>query len=331
MSEVSEKPVRKRRFYQKKRFIFPVVIILAFAFLSIFGALYSSSYIKTSDAYIDEHIIQITPKISAKILELNLENNSPVKKGEIVVELDGTKYFEEVKRLEKEFFETQKALKTFEYEIDKMNTTSKQASEEIKQAKVNLENANDDHVRYKNAFKDGTVTKKDLANAVKNLELAQEQYENAQKNLSSISKALDEIIEKKDEQLEDLKDIAQRLDEAKIELLSATIVSNKNGKIINLNSKVGDVVSIEKPLFSIIPEEYYVIANFKKTPKTNITLGQKAVVKVYSSGFIKLNGEVVEMLPEKTNSVGVKIKITQSIEKYTIKPSAKVTVEIKAN
>ena len=98
MSEVNEKPVRKRRFYQKKRFIFPVVIILAFAFLSIFGALYSSSYIKTSDAYIDEHIIQITPKISAKILELNLENNSPVKKGEIVVELDGTKYFEEVKR-----------------------------------------------------------------------------------------------------------------------------------------------------------------------------------------------------------------------------------------
>ena len=48
MGEINEQVVKKRRFFQKKRIMFPLVIILAFAFLSIFGAFYSSSYIKST-------------------------------------------------------------------------------------------------------------------------------------------------------------------------------------------------------------------------------------------------------------------------------------------
>lgn len=318
-----------RKFYQKKRFMVPFTIAGALIFLGIFGAIHSSMYQTTTNAYIDEYLIQITPKISSKIIEINLNNDSTVKKGEIIAELDGSRFTNEIKELEIKFSEIQTELKSFDKEIDRMNSKSKQTKVGIEIAKINLENANDDYIRYKNEYKDGTVTKKDLNKAIKNLELAQEQYEIAQKDLKSTSEILDEMISKKDSQMEQAREILEDLEEAKFELSSATIISPKNGKILNLSAKVGDMASNDKVLFEILPDECHIIANFKKLPNTNLKVGQKATVKVYSAGFKKLNGEIVEMLPEKQNYIPTKIKITDCVKKYNLKTGAKAFVRVK--
>lgn len=321
----------KRKFYQKKRFMIPFTIGCALVFLGIFGALFSSMYQTTTNAYVDEYLIKITPKISGKIIELNLSNDSTVKKGEIVVELDGNSYATKVKELENKFDEIQKQLKSFENEINRMNSKSKQTKVDIEIAKINLENANDDYIRYKNEFKDGTVTKKDLNKAIENLELAQEQYELAQKNLKSTSEILDEMILKKDSQMDEAKEILEDLEEAKFELSSATITAPKSGKIFNLNAKVGEIATNDEVLFEILPDECFIIANFKKLPNANIKVGQKAIVKIYSAGFKKLNAQVVEILPEKQNYISAKIKINDSVKKYNLKSGAKAFVRVKSN
>jgi len=321
----------KRKFYQKKRVMIPLTIGGALIFLGIFGAFHSSMYQTTTNAYVDDYIINVTPKISSKIIELNLENNSVVKKGEIIAELDGAKYSKEVQNLEEKFEQIQKELKTFEDEVIKMSNKTSFSKKQIEQAKNDLENANNDYIRYKNEFKDGTVTKKDLENAINNLEIAQIQYEKAQETLKNTSEELKEIINKKDNQIDLAQDILEDLENAKLILSSATIISPKNGKVINLNSKIGDVADNEKVLFSIIPDECYIIANFKKLPNTNLKVGQKANIKIYTAALKRFDGEITEILPQKTGVVSVKIKITDSIEKYNIKSKAKAYVKVKTN
>ena len=203
------------------------------------------------------------------------------------------------------------------------------AKDNIEQAKLDLENANSDYIRYKNEFKDGTVTKKDLDNAIHNLEIAKENYEKTQESLKTTSVDLIEVISKKDNQMDNAQEILEDLQKAKLELSSATIIAPKNGKIINLNTKIGDVVDNDKVMFTIVPDECYIIANFKKLPKTNLKIGQKANVKIYTAALKRFNGEIVEMLPQKQNVVSLKIKITDSIEKYNIKSGAKAFVKIK--
>ncbi|MBQ4647347.1 MAG: HlyD family secretion protein [Candidatus Gastranaerophilales bacterium] len=319
----------KRKFYQKKRVMIPLTIASSLIFLGIFGALHSSMYQTTANAYVDEYLIQITPKISSKVIELNLNNNSNVKKGEIIAELDGSKYSLEIKNLEKKFLEIQKELKSFDDEINKTNFETNATKNSMEKAKTNLENANNDYIRYKNEFKDGTVTKKDLNNAIKNLELAQEQYEQAQSNLKNTSKNLNEIISKKDSQIDKAREILETLENKKLELSNATIISPKNGKITNLNTKVGDFVTNDKVLFSILPDECFIIANFKKAHNANIKIGQKATIKIYSAGFAKFSGEIVEILPEKANYISTKIKINDNVEKYNLKTGAKAIVKLK--
>ena len=219
-------------------------------------------------------------------------------------------------------------MKSFENEINTINNKTKKTKEDIEQAKVNLENANDDYIRYKNEFKDGTVTKKDLDNAIKNLELAQVQYEIAQKNLKETNDILEDIVVKKDEQMDKLKETLEELEDAKLKASNATIVAPKSGKIINLKAKIGDSVDNEKVLFEIIPDEITVIANFKKLPNANFKSGQKATVKVYCDGLKKLSGEVAEILPEKKNYIPVKIK-TLNTNKCKIKAGSKAFVRVK--
>ena len=316
-----------RKFYQKKRIMIPLTIGLALIFLGIFGALHSSMYQTTTNAKVDE-CLKFTPQINSKIIEINVENNSIVKKGEIIIELDGHTYKDEIVKLEKEFINVQNELKSFENEINTINNKTKKTKEDIEQAKINLENANDDYIRYKNEFKDGTVTKKDLDNAIKNLELAQVQYEIAQKNLKETSDILEDIVVKKDEQMDKLKETLEELEDAKLKATNATIVAPKSGKIINLKAKIGDSVDNEKVLFEIIPDEITVIANFKKLPNANFKSGQKATVKVYCDGLKKLSGEVAEILPEKKNYIPVKIKMLNA-NKCKIRAGSKAFVRVK--
>ena len=304
-----------RKFYQKKRVMIPLTIGCALVFLGIFGAFHSSMYQTTTNAYVDDYYIKISPKITEKIIELNVKNNSIVKKGEILAELDGAKYLAEINALEtqlKEIREVLKPLKSKNSEIE----TQTLIKNEIEKTRINLDNANNDYIRYKNEFEDGTVTKKDLENAIKNLETAQEQYKTAQEKLKIANS------ESK---------ITKPLQEARLKLYNATILAPKNGKITNLNYKVGDTINPEKPLLSIIPDECYIIANFKNLPNTNIELGQKASVKIYTASQRNFTGKIVEILPPKGKLISTKIKLDNSIEKYNIKPGAKVYVKIKTD
>ena len=318
----------KRKFYQKKRIMIPLTIGLALIFLSVFGAIFSSFYQTTSSARVDECLIRFIPQINSKIIEINTENNSIVKKGEIIIELDGHNFKDEISKLEKEFILVQNELKSFENEINAINNKTKKTKEDIEQAKINLENANDDYIRYKNEFKDGTVTKKDLDNAIKNLELAQIQFQEAQENLKQTNNILKDIVIKKDEQMDKLKETLEELEDAKFKASNATIIAPKSGKIINLNSKIGDNIDNKKVLFEIIPDEITAIANFKKLPNAIFKTGQKATVKLYCDGLKKLNGEVVEILPEKKNYIPVKIKMINS-NKCKIRANSKAFISVK--
>ena len=111
-------------------------------------------------------------------------------------------------------------------EISKINIKMKQAQKNIDVAKQNLENANNDYVLYKIQFKDGTVTKKDLEKAIKNLELAQVEFEEAQAQVGLNSSALEKIVSKKDIQLDEMKTLIHELEQAKLELSFATIIAH---------------------------------------------------------------------------------------------------------
>lgn len=343
-----EKVKAKRKSYQKKRVIVPVITALVFVIFGIFSLIYSSFYQSTDDAFVEAHMVYFSPKVSGEIIELNVDDNTEVKKGEILAQIDPKDYEialeNAIARLEKAKAE----LKVSTSDVEKMSAMTGRNKNSIESAKSKLDYANSDYVRYKNAFKDGAVTKQDFDNAVKNLEVARAQFKEAQEDLKATNSALQSAISKKTSQNAEIKRLMAEVEQAKLNLSYTTLISPVTGTVTNKSIELGNYVQTAHPIMTIVPKDCYIIANFKETQLTNMKKGQKVTIKIDTYKNKKFNG-IVDSIQQASgakaslfppeNAVGsyvkvvqrvpVKILFTDDISEFNIVPGMSVVPKVK--
>jgi membrane fusion protein (multidrug efflux system) len=86
-AETVEPPKKRRKL---PAFIVGGVIVAAIAGVAYW--LYARQFESTDDAFIDGDIVQVSPKVSAYIAKIYVKNNQPVKKGDLLVDLDPKDY-----------------------------------------------------------------------------------------------------------------------------------------------------------------------------------------------------------------------------------------------
>src|ERR1051326_6642915 len=76
----------------------PMIIALAFLLLAA-GAVvgyryyaFSATHESTDDAFIEGHVIPISPKVSGHVLKIYVDDNQQVKKGDLLLEIDARHY-----------------------------------------------------------------------------------------------------------------------------------------------------------------------------------------------------------------------------------------------
>ena len=91
--EQPDAEVARRPFYKRRSVLIVAAVVLVLG--AIFGVrywLYSRSHESTDDAFIDGHIIQISPKASGYVAKIYVTDNQQVKAGDLIVELDARDY-----------------------------------------------------------------------------------------------------------------------------------------------------------------------------------------------------------------------------------------------
>ena len=80
---------KKTKKVVKKRFLIPSIVVLI---LCVLGWLYFSSFETTDDAFVEAHIIRISPKVTGIIDKLYIDDNQHVKKGDLLLTIDDRDY-----------------------------------------------------------------------------------------------------------------------------------------------------------------------------------------------------------------------------------------------
>ena len=94
--EIQDQPdaeVARRPFYKRRGVVIIGAVVLLLAV--IFGVrywLYARSHESTDDAFIDGHIIQVSPKVSGYVAKIYVKDNQQVKEGDLIAELDARDY-----------------------------------------------------------------------------------------------------------------------------------------------------------------------------------------------------------------------------------------------
>src|SRR5207253_883427 len=85
--------LRKRRIFRRPLFLIVASVILILGL--IFGIrywLYARSHESTDDAFIDGHVVQVSPKIAGYVAKVYVTDNQEVKEGDLIAEIDARDY-----------------------------------------------------------------------------------------------------------------------------------------------------------------------------------------------------------------------------------------------
>lgn len=301
-------------------FMFLLAIVVA---LSVFCINHLDN-ISSLTAVLKQDKIEVVSNIEGTVEGVYIENNSYVEEGQIIAKLNQDEYQKILDDETQKFDKAKKDLKISKEDVEKMNFLLNQSKTKIDEAKQNLENANNDYIRYKNAFKDGVVTKNDLDMAVKNLDVATKQYKNAQAVLresdNAFKKSLSENLSMNDE----MNKLLAKVETAKLNLSNTTILAPKDGIVTDLNLKVNKKIDNDEKIFSIADDKYYINAKFKEETYSKISVGQDVFVKIKN---VITDGKISSI--EKDNTVRVILKDDKIIneKKYNTKTRVKVYIK----
>ena len=325
MAEKSDKVVKKKRTKKiiKKRFLIPSIIAVVVCLL---GWLYFSSFETTDDAFIEGHIIRVSPKVTGIIEKLYVDDNDHVKKGKLLLTIDDRDY--------KVRYEQAKAAYEMALYKQKSAVVDKNAAE------TDLKVAQLDYERYKGLYDKGAVSKQEYDKAKSKYDLAKANYATAQQQV--FSKEKNKVADA------ELRRLAAVMNQAKLELSYTKIFASEDGKITNRSAEEGAYINAGAPLFSIVPDKRWVVANFKETQLNKIRVGQKVKIKVDAYPHLKLEG-VVDSIQSSTgakasmfppeNAVGSYVKVVQRVPvkivftskidpQYSIEPGMSVVPKV---
>ena len=282
-----------------------VLIVAACAHYAVKYFMASLVYEWTDDAFLEAHVTAVSPRIAGHIRTVYVDDNQLVKKGDLLVEIDDADY--QVK--------TQQALAAFEA----AKAQNEQVTAQITAAKAEARRSQSDLKRYQELVANNSVSKQQYDNAVAAADSAAAQVEAVTKQASV---AVARIAEAN-----------STLAQSKLELSYTKIYAPQDGRVTKKAVEPGEYIYVGQPLLAIVPQDVYVIANFKETQLKRIKVGQFVDIKVDAYKDLHIKGSVnsiqsgtgarFSLLPPE-NATGNYVKVVQRVP-------VKITIDSEPN
>ena len=308
----------------------PVIITLGFVVLALIAyfIIDTIKYQSTDDAYVETTTVSVAPKVSGQIVEVLIKDNQRVNEGDLVARIDDTDYKIKVDQM------------TAQYERALLNQQNAKAN--LKAASTNIDVAKKDLDRYKNLYEAGAVSKQAL-------DAAQAKYDNSKAQLVTAEQSLFSDNDSKVADA-DLKVLKAQKDQAEVNLSYTNIYAPQSGTVASRRVEKGMYVQVGTPLFTIVPDDIWVVANFKENQLRHMKQGQPVDIKVdtYPNKIFKgkvdsiqrSSGAKASLFPPE-NAVGSFVKIVQRIpvkiifteeidpEQYNVVPGMSVVPKVR--
>ena len=321
------------------------IVLLALAAVLLVGVLIGvPAYLRgrnfesTDDAFIEGHVIQINPKVSAYVARLHFDDNTPVNKGDLLVELDTRDFDVAHQRAQTQLAQARAQVLQAQAGVEQAHAKFLQAQAGVTQGQAQVIQAGaQSELAGVNFNRDTSLYTRDVkAIARTNLDTTKSNFDAAQAMVNAAKANLDAAranVEAErsgaaaaDAQLA----VAQAsvgtaeagVRDAELQLSYTKIYAPESGLVTRKAVEPGDYVTAGQALLSVVPREVWVTANFKETQLTFMRPGQPVELKVDAFPGHALKGEVdsvqkgtgsrFSLLPPE-NATGNYVKVVQRV------------------
>ena len=264
-----------------------------------YGYLTTGRYLETTDdAYVQADSTIVSPKVSGYIAEVLVNDNQPVKAGQVLARIDERDFRTALDQASADVTASEAAVLNLDAQIALQHPVMEQESADIAAAEANLQFAQQEQARYDGLMKTGSGTLQRAQQSDASLREKIAQLQHGKSGLLAAQRKVDVLTSERAKavaQLDRARAVEQQM---ALNLSYTTITAPVDGTVGARSLRVGQFVQAGTQLMALVPlDAVYVVANFKETQLTHVRDGQPVEIRIDTFHAIKLRGHVDSLSP----------------------------------
>jgi membrane fusion protein (multidrug efflux system) len=266
-------------------------VLLAGAFGTGYYLRQVAPFESTDDAFIDGHIIGISPQVSGLVAAVHVDDNQVVHKGDLLVELDGTDYQVALSQAQGAEAAAKGKLAQAQAGVTAAESAVPEAQASLHATQASLDNAGTE-LKREQGVDARARSQKDLDAAIATGKTSAAALERAQAQVRVAEAQVLQARANVTAAQGDLGKAQADTRKAQVNLDHCRIFAAADGRISGKAVDAGAYVTPANPLFQIVPSQVWVVANFKETQLKHMHAGQPVQVSVDAFPSLTLSGRV---------------------------------------
>jgi membrane fusion protein (multidrug efflux system) len=254
-------------------------------------------YESTDDAFVAARSFSVAPKVGGYVTDIPVTDNQHINAGGLLAQIDERDYKIAVDQAKAQVAVAQANIDNFEAQLDSQREQIKQAQAQLDQAKAQLQFAQEEEARARDLVEKGAGTVQREQQTRSDLQAQQANTARAQAALIAAQLGIKTL----EAQLESARAQSQQaqaqLDQANLNLQYTNVTAAQSGRVVRLTGATGTFVTAGQSLMMFVPDEVWIVANYKETQLADMRPGQPVEVRIDAYPDRKLTGRVDSVQP----------------------------------
>lgn len=251
----------------------------------------------TENAYVRGQITAMAPQVNGYVVEVTVRDFARVKRGQLLMRIDDRIYRQQLDQALAQLKQARADLANWEQTVAQNQATLRTRVADRGQAQAELIRARADLDRVSELAARGSVSLRER-DQVRATELAAEaSVTRAEANIDSQQQTILSTRVSRASLEGKVQQAQAQVDLARINLSNTLIRAPRDGQIGEASVRVGQYVAAGSQLMFLVPDQLWVVANFKETQTARMQIGQPARFRVDALDDALLTGRVEQLAP----------------------------------
>ena len=282
----------------KKPLIIIAIVIVVLGIIGFFIWFAHRNQVSTDDAFTDGNTVSMVPKVSGYVIALNVDDNSHVRKGDLLLQIDKRDYLTAQAQAQAQLAlaraqldSAQNALRIArvqfpaQLESARAQQQAAAAAAALAQASYERQHAVDKRATTQESIDSSTSQQRSTAASLKSAEaqvaIARLVPEQVQSAISAV-----------EERQASVQTAQAQLDQATLNLSYTEVRAPSNGFITQRSVQLGSYLTAGQVMFLLVTPDVWITANFKESQIGRMRAGDKVDIEVDAYSGFKLDGHV---------------------------------------
>jgi membrane fusion protein, multidrug efflux system len=254
-------------------------------------------YESTDDAFVAARSFSVAPKVSGYVTDIPVTDNQHVDAGGLLARIDERDYKIAADQAKAQVAIAQANIDNVEAQLDSQREQIKQAQAQLDQAKAQLQLAQEEEARAKDLVEKGAGTVQREQQTRSDLQAQQANTARAQAALIAAQLGIKTLEAQRESARAQSQQAQAQLDQANLNLQYTNVTAAQSGRVVKLTGAAGTFATAGQSLMMFVPDEVWIVANYKETQLRDMRPGQPVEVRIDAYPDRKLTGRVDSVQP----------------------------------